>query len=221
MTLGDCGYLECLNETVCRQPGRLAVGCEPLAHFLFEPVAMCGLALMGPKRGDLAVKHIGDVHVVVGARAAHQPYVADLPRLQPLLVQQLRMGERVPGIGKDCAQGCLAGGTMIRMVPMETAPTPLGTPGKQPGWPHLADQSRDVPAQRVARLDAAVRVAKKPHVRHAENRSRSLLLGPSDPWDGRAGNLGIEPTGVPSLSTQYVTAVPALVQEATAPPAQK
>jgi len=80
---------------------------------------------------------------------------------------------------------------------METAPTPLGTPGKHLGWPHLANQPRDVPAQRVARLDAAVRLAKKPHVRHAENRSRSLLLGPSDPWDGRAGSLGIEPTGVP------------------------
>jgi transposase len=40
------------------------------------------------------------------------------------------MGERVPGVGKDCAQGCLAGGAVIRMVPMEPAPAPLRTPGE-------------------------------------------------------------------------------------------
>jgi hypothetical protein len=38
----------------------------------------------------------------------------------------------------------------------------------------LADQPRDVPAQRVARLDAAVRVPKKPHVRHTEHGGRTV-----------------------------------------------
>jgi hypothetical protein len=80
---------------------------------------------------------------------------------------------------------------------MEPAPTPLWAPGQQPGWPHLADQPRDVPTQRVARLDAAVRVPKKPHVRDAKDASGRFLLGSSDSWDGRAGNLGVEPTGVP------------------------
>jgi hypothetical protein len=157
---------------------------------------MCGLALMSPKRGQLAVEHIGDVHKVVRTRAAHQPHFADLPRLQPLLVQQLRMRERVPCIGKVRAQGCLAGGSMIRMVPMEATPAPLGTPGEHPGGLHLADQPRDVPAERIGRLDAAVWVAKKPHVRHAEHSGRGLLLGLADSWDGRSGDLGIEPTGI-------------------------
>src|SRR5829696_8440135 len=137
-----------------RQPGCLVVGREPLAHFLLEPVSMCGLALMGPKCGDLAVEYIRDVHKVVRARAAHQPDLPDLPRLQPLFVQQLWMSERVAGIRKDCAQGRLAGSAMIRMVPMEATPAPLGTPGKHPGRLHLADLPRDVPAERISRLDA-------------------------------------------------------------------
>jgi hypothetical protein len=61
----------------------------------------------------------------------------------------------------------------------------------------MADQPCDVPTQRVARLDAAVRVSKKPHVRHAEHGARRLLLGPADPWDGRPRNMRIEPTRVP------------------------
>jgi hypothetical protein len=61
----------------------------------------------------------------------------------------------------------------------------------------LADQPRDVPTQPVARFDAAVRVSKKPYVRHAKHGSGRFLLGPSNPWDSRAGNLRIEPTGVP------------------------
>src|SRR4029453_1657930 len=107
------------------------------------------------------------------------------------------MGEGIAGIGEDCAQGCLAGGAMIRMVPMEPAPTPLWAPGQQPGWLHLADQPRDISTQPVARLDAAARVSKKPHVRHAKHSGRGLLLGLADSWDGRSGDLGIEPTGVP------------------------
>jgi hypothetical protein len=61
----------------------------------------------------------------------------------------------------------------------------------------LADQPGDVPTERVARLDTAIRVAKKPHVRHAKHSGRGLLLGLAYPWDGRSGDLGIEPTGVP------------------------
>jgi hypothetical protein len=61
----------------------------------------------------------------------------------------------------------------------------------------LADQPRNVPTQRIGRLDAAVWVSKKPHVRDAEDGSGRFLLGPSDPWDGRTGNMRIEPTGVP------------------------
>src|SRR4029453_7001919 len=107
------------------------------------------------------------------------------------------MGEGITGIGKDRAKGSLAGSSMIRMVPMELAPTPFWAPGQQPGWPHLADQPGDVPTERVARRDAPIRVSKKPHVRHAKHGSGRLLLGPSNPWDSRAGNLRIEPTGVP------------------------
>jgi hypothetical protein len=61
----------------------------------------------------------------------------------------------------------------------------------------LADQPGDVPTERVAWLDAAIRVSEKPHVRHAKHGSGRLLLGPSNPRDSRAGNLRIEPTGVP------------------------
>jgi hypothetical protein len=61
----------------------------------------------------------------------------------------------------------------------------------------LADQPGDVSTERVARLDAAIRVSKKPHVRHAKHGSGRLLLGPPNPWDCSAGNLRIEPTGVP------------------------
>jgi hypothetical protein len=61
----------------------------------------------------------------------------------------------------------------------------------------LADQPRDVPAEGIGRLDAAVWVAKKPHVRYAEHSGRGFLLGLANPWNGRPGNLGIESTGVP------------------------
>jgi hypothetical protein len=80
---------------------------------------------------------------------------------------------------------------------MEATPAPLRTPAEHPGGLHLADQPRDVPAERIGRLDAAVWVAKKPHVRYAEHSGRSLLLGLANPWDGRSGDLRIEPTGVP------------------------
>jgi hypothetical protein len=104
---------------------------------------------------------------------------------------------------------------------MVATPVPLGTPGEHSGGLHLADQPRDVPAERIGRLDAAVWVAKKPHVRYAEHSGRGLLLGLANPWDGRSGDLGIEPTGVPIAQHAEVTAVPASVQEATVPPAQK
>jgi hypothetical protein len=61
----------------------------------------------------------------------------------------------------------------------------------------LADQPRDVPTQRIARLDAPVRVAKKPHVSHAEHGGRGLLFGSADVWDRRSGHLRIEAAGVP------------------------
>ena len=80
---------------------------------------------------------------------------------------------------------------------MEATPAPLRTPAEHPGGLHLADQPRDVPAERIGRLDAAVWVAKKPHVRYAEHSGRSLLLGLANPWDDRAGNMRVKPTGVP------------------------
>ena len=86
-----------------------------------------------------------------------------------------------------------------------------------------ASLARNASAVCVARLDAAVRVSQKPHVRHIKHGSRRLLLSPADPWDGRAGNRRIEPTGVPVAEhgdlpgSRSVTRADRLCRHATGP----
>jgi hypothetical protein len=148
----DRDDLKRLGKVAGRQPGSLTVRNEPLTQVLLERGPMGGLALVGPDRGQLPPKGVGDVDVVVRARGPHQPHLADHPRLQPLLPEQLGMGERVAVIGEVRAQDRLANRPVIRMVPMEPPPAPLRRPGQHPLGPHLADHR--VMSRRSAQLGA-------------------------------------------------------------------
>ena len=51
---------------------------------------MRGLALVSAKACELALKHVGDVDVVICVRPTDEPDLADIPRLEPFFVQRLR-----------------------------------------------------------------------------------------------------------------------------------
>ena len=93
------------------------------------------------QRGDLAIEYGADVDDVVdpllGRR--HQPQLGNRPRLEPLVGQQLGMGERVAGVGVDGGERGLTRGPVVGVrggstrspvtVPAPAADAPGGSRG--------------------------------------------------------------------------------------------
>ena len=69
---------------------------------------------MSLQRGDLAAEGVGDVHGMGHVGMGHDPDLADVPRLEPL-VDQLGPGETVLGGGVDGPDGSFSSGQMIGM----------------------------------------------------------------------------------------------------------
>ena len=96
---------------------------------------MGGLAGVRAKCRDFAPNGVGDVDDVVDALVGrgHEPELADGPRFQALVGEQLRMGERVARIGVDGGEGGLAGRAVVRVRGGEPAPPDLRRLASAPG----------------------------------------------------------------------------------------
>src|SRR4051812_5903316 len=127
---------------------------------------------------ELAVGHVRHVDGVVGARAGPQPDLRDGPRRQPLVLEQLREGEGVAGVGVDRPQRRLAHGHVVGVAGPDAIPPPLRRAGEDALRAHLPDHPADVPAQVEGQLQPAVGMAQESDVGHTDFRRGRPLLRP-------------------------------------------
>ena len=123
------------------------VGRVPAPDALVEPVGVGDLADVAPQRLELALERVGDVDERRRCRRPSARYIsADRPRLEAL-VEQLGVGERVPGVGVHRGHGRLAGGEVVGMAGVDALEVALGRLADDPLRSHPADHAADVAPQ--------------------------------------------------------------------------
>src|SRR6185437_6398020 len=110
---GDADDAKQLGRGPLREPGHLALeagaGEDPLGHAF----GIGDLALVAEQCGHLALHRRRRVHGNARRRSrradrTHDPELGDGPRLEALVVEQLRMGEGIAGVRVDRAHRSLA-----------------------------------------------------------------------------------------------------------------
>ncbi len=144
---------------------------------------------MAAEGADLALDLAGDVDhfdLLTGrAGAEHDPDLVDRPRLEPR-GEQLRVGERVAGVGVDRGPRRLSGGHVVGMAAVDRRDVDGGRLGDHHLRAHLADHARHRVAELEVEHDLAVDVTEEHEVGDPDFRSRLGLLLTPDRGHARA-----------------------------------
>lgn len=194
--LGSWVHGECFGEPTRRKPSVGRNLAEPLSQPGVELVQVRSLARVRAKRGDLSVERVCDVDDVIRRRGGHHPHLGNRPRLELLIEEQLRKGERVSGIGIDRAQRRLADRHVVGVRSLHPRPVAFGRMSDNTLRPYLPDHPADVPAQVKGQLHPSIGIAEEPDIADAELLGRRPLLFAPHRRDVLPRHLGIEAAGV-------------------------
>ena len=106
------------------------------------------------------------------------------------------MGEGVAGIGIDGSDGSLPGRHMVRVRCGDVLPLPIGRLNEHALGTNLSNQPTDVPAKVLRGVDVTVRVSQEVNISHPDDGRGCPLLPLPDPGNLRAGDGGVEATGI-------------------------
>jgi hypothetical protein len=137
------------------------------------------LARVAAQGLELAVERVGDVDEHVGGARGGEVHLAGRPGLEPL-VEQLRVRERVAGVGVDRRHRGLTGSEVVGMARVDALEVALRRLREHALRTHPPDLSADVAAQVEARLEPAVGVAQERDVGDADHLGRRPLLRLAD-----------------------------------------
>lgn len=163
-----------------RRPGagrRLRVLRQPVVQQARQIIEVRGLRRVNAQGIDLAAEDAGDIDVLVGCGAGHQPEFRHDPRFEPFPSEEFGVGERITRFGIDGAQCGLADGPVVGVQIGESLPVDLGAGDDRALRPDLADDTAQITPQSHARLDKAVRVSEEPDVLDAAELRRMDLFG--------------------------------------------
>ncbi len=179
------------------EPVLLRVEPRPLADARGELLPVVVLAGVAAQRLELALDRVGDVDDGVALRHRHEVHLVHRVRLEPLLLEQLHVGEGIARIGVHRAQRRLSRGEVVRMAREDALVIALRRLRHHPLRAALADHPGDVATQLDGRLHLAVGVAEKDDVGHAHDGGGGGLLAATQLRDLCPGHAPVRAARVP------------------------